>query len=423
MVVFALISQLTYGQNSCASYQYQQEQIQKDPALAQRLLEVTSGMRNTVAQEIVSETNNATIAGMNIIRIPVVVHIVYNTTTQNISDAQVLSQIDVLNQEFRKKHKDTANIPAIFKSRAADCYIEFSLATVTPKGDATNGIVRKKTSYNMFGLDDKVKSSNTGGDDAWDSDKYLNIWVCNTVTGLNGYSSVFGGPKAKDGIVLRYEAFGTQGAVVAPTNKGRTAVHELGHWMGLKHIWGDQTCGNDGIDDTPAQSAPTRGCPTGTVVSCTNAGVGNMYNNYMDLTNDECTNMFTLGQREKMRSAFAVGAPHYALLNSTGASAVPMVQSSSVVTAETSTAVKNVVQLYPNPATSAVTLDVTKDESLLGKFVTIHNQIGQQVMQIKIAQTHTVLNISSLKEGMYFVKVPTQARTFKLIKSGSSINP
>jgi hypothetical protein len=129
-----------------------------------------------------------------------------------------------------------------------------------------------------------------------------------------GYSSVMGGPVKKDGIVIDRAAFGS-GGNGGGYNMGRTAVHEAGHWLGLKHIWGDTDCGDDLVDDTPKQSFYDVGCPTGIRVTCNNGPNGNMYMNYMDFTDDACLNLFTLGQKERMRALFEAGGPRHALLN------------------------------------------------------------------------------------------------------------
>ena len=128
----------------------------------------------------------------------------------------------------------------------------------------------------MVSLNSILTSAANGGDDAWDANSYLNIWVGSLIGNLMGYGSVPGYPKEKDGVVINYIAFGTTGTATAPYNKGRTATHEIGHWLGLTHIWGDEYCGDDHIDDTPPQRSASIGCPTGVVISCNNAPFGNM---------------------------------------------------------------------------------------------------------------------------------------------------
>lgn len=408
------------AQKNCGSYEYIQQQFQLDPSLRLRSEQWEATTGNHLSKEYLSGISDGSNGQLPVIRIPVVVHVIYNTSDQNISEAQIRSQIEVLNKEFRLKHADTNRIPSVFRPLAADTYIEFSLASVTPKGYATDGIVRRKTDRYMFGMDDKIKYTATGGDDAWDSDKYLNIWVGNLVSGVIGYSSVFGGAKEKDGIVLLYSSFGTIGKISGAYTKGRTAVHEIGHWLGLRHIWGDQNCGNDGIDDTPVQSAATRGCPSGILVSCNNSPTGAMYNNYMDLTNDECLNMFTILQRDKMRAAFGPGAPHAALLHSDAATAIPL---PDPIIPHDNPEIAPLLKIFPNPSRSFITVDISGKESLLGQHLTIHNQLGQRVLTLRLSQVKTQVSLNQLKEGIYFVRIGQLSKPYKLLKTASGSNP
>lgn len=253
---------------------------------------------------------------MATVNIPVVVHVVYNIAAQNISDAQVISQIDVLNEDFRKMNADKVNVPSAFAGVAADCNISFCLAKKDPNGNPTTGIVRKQTSSTSFIDDDKVKSSSTGGDNAWDATKYLNLWVCNLGNGLLGYAQFPGGPVSTDGVVILYTAFGRTGNVAAPYNKGRTATHEVGHWLNLRHIWGDANCGSDLVSDTPTQQTSNYGCPTYPHITCSNSG--DMSMNYMDYVDDACMYMFTAGQSSRMNALFTSGGARVGILTSAG---------------------------------------------------------------------------------------------------------
>ena len=238
-------------------------------------------------------------------RIPVVVHVVYKTSAQNISDAQIQSQIDVLNEDFRRKNGDASTVPAPFAPLTADARIEFQLATTDPGGNPTNGITRTSTATTAFSDDDAVKSSATGGHDAWPADKYLNIWVCPLAGGLLGYAQFPGGPAATDGVVIRHSAFGTMGTAAAPFNLGRTTTHEIGHWLNLRHIWGDDGTGCSGSDfvaDTPNQGGPNYGTPTFPKVSCGNGPNGDMFMNYMDYVDDTAMVMFSTGQVTRMQA-------------------------------------------------------------------------------------------------------------------------
>ena len=350
MLAFALMLCFTgvAAQRECASATYAARERSLNKSTEKNILAAEAFISHTPL--ISSAAMETRTEGSNTIRIPVVIHIVYNTTAQNISDAQVQSQLKVLNEDFRKRNRDTINTPLRFKPFAADVNIEFVLATTDPKGRPTTGIIRKKTGVVDWGMDDKIKYNSFGGDDGWDSKSYLNIWVGNTRKIL-GYSSVLGGASDKDGVVINTTAFGTINTA-QPYHLGRTAVHEIGHWLGLKHIWGDAPCGDDGVEDTPPQASYTTGCPTEFRSSCTNGSLGDMYMNYMDFTNDACLNLFTEGQKQLMRNAFNYGGPRASLLNSKGLGEPYLLEASLPIE---EVAVKQIT-FYPNPATTDISI-------------------------------------------------------------------
>ena len=251
--------------------------------------------------------NNPDYSPKTIITIPVVVHVVWNTNAENISDTQIFSQIDVLNDDFRRTNSDASNTPAVWQNVAADCEIDFCLATIDPNGAPTTGITRTQTSQTSFSISsDNVKYTSMGGINPWPQDDYLNIWVCDLGGGLLGYAtppSNWSNPE--DGVVIGYRYFGSTGVVQAPYNKGRTATHEVGHWLNLDHIWGDNNCGNDNCGDTPVQQSANYSCPNFPSTSnCSgNGNNGDMFMNYMDYTNDACMNLFTNNQKSRMISA------------------------------------------------------------------------------------------------------------------------
>jgi hypothetical protein len=242
-----------------------------------------------------------------LITIPTVVHVVYKKTAENISDAQVKSQIAVLNKDFRATNADKSKVPSVWKGFVADAKLKFALAKKDPDGAATNGITRTKTTRDSFGTSNDVKMASRGGADAWPSDLYLNIWVCNLGDGLLGYAQFPGGPPATDGVVILYSAFGTSGAVRPPFDRGRTATHEVGHWLNLRHIWGDRNdCGGtDFVPDTPNQQLPNTGKPTFPHVTCNNGPNGDMFMNYMDYVDDDTMFMFTPAQVVRMNATLA----------------------------------------------------------------------------------------------------------------------
>jgi len=249
---------------------------------------------------------------VGIIKIPVVVHVVYNTAAQNVTDAQIQSQIDVLNEDYRALNTDLSSVPADFTPVIADTRIQFELASRDPDCQATTGITRTATTTTAFDHDSSaataqlrnpVKFSASGGVDGWPSDRYLNIWVCNLVTGLLGYASFPGGPADEDGFAVDYESFGDTGTAAAPFHLGRTGTHELGHWLNVFHIWGGGTASctdTDDVDDTPNQNFYNTGCPTHPSTSCANSG--DMFMNYMDYVDDNCMVMFSAGQAARMEA-------------------------------------------------------------------------------------------------------------------------
>lgn len=239
-----------------------------------------------------------------VITIPVVVHVVYNRNQpeQNISDEQIISQIEALNADFRRMNSDTVNTPEIFRNLAADTYIEFQLAQRTPDGLPTNGITRTITDVEEFSFEsDNIKYDNTGGKNIWNRDRYMNFWVCNLEQGYLGYAQYPGGNAATDGVVVSYRNFGTTGTAQFPFNLGRTVTHEVGHWLNLVHTWGDEdNCdATDYVSDTPNQETAYYHCPGFPQSSCDSE---DMFMNYMDYTDDRCMNLFTAGQSHRMHA-------------------------------------------------------------------------------------------------------------------------
>ncbi len=283
-----------------------------------RNMEKIEAQTNRILQN--SSSSNQKVNG--VITIPVVVHVLYNTAQQNISDAQILSQIDVLNEDFRRTNSDASNTPADFLSIAADSEIEFCMATIDPDGNATDGITRKQTSNTSWSTNDNMKFDSQGGIDAWPTGDYLNMWVCNMGGGILGYAQFPGGPANTDGVVCLTTAFGTTGNVNAPFNLGRTTTHEVGHWLNLRHIWGDGNCNaDDFVSDTPTAGAANytgSPCTYPGPNSCNDGGgdLPDMFQNYMDYSDDGCMNLYTTGQKDRMRALFDTGGFRVSLLNS-----------------------------------------------------------------------------------------------------------
>ena len=292
------------AQRNCGTHEHMLEQIENDPAMELRMKKIEQFTSTYMA-------NNPQRLNGTIVTIPVVFHIVHKTSAQNISDAQIQSQLDVLNDDFRRMNADADGT----WSQATDTEIEFCLATVDPNGDPTDGIQRRKTNKPSFSSNDNVKFNNKGGLDAWPADDYLNFWVCNLGSGLLGYAQFPGGPDNTDGVVCDYQYVGTIGTATSPYDLGRTATHEVGHWLNLRHIWGDGGCSvDDFVSDTPLSDASNGGCAVGHV-SC---GSVDMVQNYMDYSYDACMNLFTVGQSNRMDALFAPGGARASLLSSGG---------------------------------------------------------------------------------------------------------
>ncbi|MCM4156543.1 zinc metalloprotease [Gramella sp. AN32] len=236
---------------------------------------------------------------LGIVNIPVVITVVYSNSQQNISDAQVQSQIDILNADFRAANADKSKAPSEFADLIADSEVSFTLLQTR----------RYSNSTATWGTSDAVKSqyppvspSNT-----------LNIWVCNIGGGILGYAQFPGGPASTDGVVISPQYFGDSGYVSAPYDGGRTATHEVGHYLNLRHIWGDGRCRQDDfVADTPDSDGPNYGCPSYPTVNCKST---DMTMNYMDYVYDECMYMFSEGQKTRMRSIFASGGPRDGFVN------------------------------------------------------------------------------------------------------------
>lgn len=319
-VVFVLLTFYSYAQQprSCGTMEAFELEKSINPLREEALEKIERQMQQWIEENPSSDLKQI------VVTIPVVVHVVYNTPGQNIPDNQIFSQIDVLNEDFRKLNADASLIPAVWQSVAADVEIEFCLATRDPNGNVTNGITRTATSSASFGTNNNIKFNATGGKDAWPRDDYLNMWVGNLSGGLLGYAQFPGGAAATDGIVCHYLAFGRIGTLYANYNKGRTATHEIGHWLNLRHIWGDDGSGCSGTDfigDTPNQAGSNCCCPAFPLTDgCTPASPGVMFMNYMDYTYDNCMYMFTNGQAQRMLAA--LNGSRASLLSSQGCAPV-----------------------------------------------------------------------------------------------------
>jgi hypothetical protein len=328
ILVFAIITSLTNAQDRCGTVQYMKN-LQGD-TFEQTRQQFEQWMDRRLRRSRPKDIQRQ----QAIYQIPVVVHVIHNGeavgTGRNISDAQILSQISVLNKDYQRLNSDASNTPAEFQGLAGSIDVEFVLAKQDPEGFATTGIVRVQGPQQSWSINDNYELKALS---YWPAEDYLNIWVCN-LTGILGYSQfpVSGLPglenssdnRLTDGIVIAYNAFGSEddGAfdLLSKYRKGRTTTHEVGHFLGLRHIWGDdegECDGTDYVNDTPNQSGNSNGCPTHPQVTC---GVSSMYQNYLDYTDDVCMNLFTVGQIERVAEVLENSPRRASLLTSHGLS-------------------------------------------------------------------------------------------------------
>lgn len=326
-----------------------------------------------------------------VIVIPVVVHVIYKNETENISDAQIFSQIEALNKDMRMLNADTTIVKSYFSR--TDTKIEFCLARVAPDSSWTNGITRTFTTFDDVGLSNRyyqIKPS-------WGNDDYLNIWVCDFGGNVAGQAYPPGSPADRDGLVIDYTNFGTIGTVISPYNLGRTVTHEIGHWLNLVHIWGtndvNPNCSNDdGVADTPNQSTIYTKCER-SVSSCSSE---DMTTNYMGYVFDRCMANFTDGQKTRMRTSLLTSRA--AILQSDkGCNAVGIKKEQ----------IKETYSLYPNPSNGKFFLQLISKPSnyhfelvdLTGKAVPFQViSLGDQ-FQFELNNTNS---------GIYFLKIKTE---------------
>lgn len=300
------------GKRTCGTMEYHEHLLNTDPNYRRNLENI-----ERFTQEYIKSNPSAKTG--SIITIPVVFHVVYRTTAENIPDSRLNEQLQVLNQDYAKLNSDTNLVPSVWKPLHVDTEIRFCLAQRDPSNNPTTGITRTSTTKTSFSvMANDVKYNSTGGKDAWNTANYLNIWVCNLGGSVLGYAQFPGGPAATDGVVLDYRYTGKTGAV-APFNKGRTGTHEVGHYLNLRHIWGDYSgCSPDDlVADTPLQDQENYGCQTFPKTdACQPSAPGVMFMNYMDYSDDACLYMFTSGQKSRMRTALM--GPRASLLTSPG---------------------------------------------------------------------------------------------------------
>ncbi|BBM86545.1 zinc metalloprotease [Candidatus Uabimicrobium amorphum] len=302
VLTLCYLTTICYAQRECGYIPYLKLLSKDNPQVYEEIRDTETKLKKYVFKR----QENAIPRKVRVI--PVVVHIIWKDKRDNISDRQVHSQIQVLNEDYRKKRgtKGYTRHPL-----ATDTMIEFRLAKVDAHWRKTTGITRTRTKVSVFQLE-QMKFSELGGKDAWDTTRFLNIWVCRVRGGLLGYAQFPNGSRSlgqektntTDGVVIGTRFFGRGGSAKKPFDLGRTATHEVGHWLGLRHIWGDGGCDkDDGVSDTPLAGRPNRGHPRQRPHSC---GSEDMFENYMDYCDDNVQNVFTYEQAQRMNATLTL---------------------------------------------------------------------------------------------------------------------
>ena len=400
--------------NRCGVAEHERILQQRNPDRLRQLQELNSQIDQYLeqAKSLRQPAANVTY------RIPIVVHVVHSNASNtiggannvNISDAQILSQIQVLNEDYRRQPGTNGfNTSPI----GADAQIEFYLATVDPKGQPTTGITRhyyaQKSSFSIF--DDDLLLAQIV---YWPSDKYLNIWVTSLQDNYLGYTQfptatdTLRGLPAKtndltDGSIIDYRVFGRQTGTVnrALYLLGRTVTHEIGHWLGLIHPWGDANCGTDYVADTPLMTDGSTAQLTcrQTFSNCDGKGqVRDLMENYMNYWPDACMNMFTAGQVARMRAVLVLNARRAKVVST----------SASLPESENLT-----IAVYPNPASTDPSVDVQL-KGTQSFSVGLLDMGGRQLRTLSytdVPSTRVILPVSGLAPGLYIVRVKTGSET------------
>lgn len=403
-LVLAYINGLSQAQ--CGTYDYENYLRQKNPGFGEALDKTREESHK--ASKLLNKADDETVY-----YIPVVFHILWNTPELNIHDSLIYSQIKTLNEAYSHNHKDTGKVRSIFKPVAGNARIVFYLAKKDPDGKPTDGIHRVKTKKSdfgdNFGRGESAKFSSDGGTDAWDPEKYLNIWVCrftyqgNLLIAAYAYppvnASFWNSQYYKDqefqGVVINYQFVGVKNPYdgLSTSTREKTLVHEIGHYLGLRHIWADKnnvcTGEDDGFKDTPLCRIQSTNCQTSK--NTCNEGTGDkpdMFENYMDYTPFSCTMMFTKEQTKQMR---------WNLENLR-----PDVGSKSI---DNTFAASEFISVYPNPTSNFLNINLDKKGNYLIQLTDILGRnVSEQNFNISENFRYTY-NTSNWASGVYYLKI------------------
>lgn len=322
---FGLSAMAQEPKRVCGTLEHEQYLDQQNPTRAAQKAAYAKAMNKWIE----NHKNDPTAKSQTTVMIPLVVHMVYSSTADSVSDAQIFSQIQILNDDFTRQNADKVNTPSTFTAVASAPMVNYCWAQRDPNGNATNGIERHKSATTSWSTNDAVKHASSDGMDAWDPSRYFNIWVCPLQSPLLGYGEFPTGTLSQTyGFVANCTAFGNTGLAQAPFNGGRTATHEIGHCFNLFHIWGDDNgacTGTDQCADTPNQASENYNCPTYPHTdACSTTAPGVMFMNYMDYTDDGCMNIFTANQATRMLAVIN-NPPYNSLTTSNGCQSVTTV--------------------------------------------------------------------------------------------------
>lgn len=333
------------------------------------------------------------------ITIPVVVHVVWKTATQNIADQQVFSQIDVLNEDYGRYNADTINTPSGFQPVAANTGIQFCMAQADPNGNPTNGIDRVQTSVNSFSANNAMKFSSSNGVDAWDPSRYFNIWVCNLAGPLGTSEFPTATLSQTYGVVIRYDVFGRVGTVNPPYDNGRCCTHEIGHCLNLLHLTISSSCVDaDQVADTPVSSSQlNNSCQTYPLLdACNPTAPGVMYMNYMNAySDDDCVNMFTAGQAARMNAVLSI-APYNSLDTSTACGPLGLIHHESAA---------EIISVLPNPSQGIFTVNMNGNNTVK---ITVYDVTGNVIAEYSTVTGTLQVDLSAESKGIYFLRVITK---------------